>query len=256
MKWLLIFTTFYLTTICTRSEIPFKDLTVSLSSQLREESCNHILKNLQTSLTSSSRMLFNLTNHQIHKVTVIIPPSWLKSNCSSDLQLSTVSSASSSPDIRLTNKNTKMISVAQYGPCGEKAKDIEIPVIALENSAENILEALLKYQFGIFTSRGQKDDARFPEIYRLQEDEAVKNCGRCRFNESCYDDIAPTQHNLLCYGQSPISIIRSKGLAHEGVFFAPKMEYMISEGSRYILILDRSTQAENLWIHLHNDLYR
>ena len=240
----------------TSSNKPLSHITVSISPEIPQGSCQNLLKDLQTSLASSSRMLHNMTGLQIHKVTVILPSSWLISNCSINGISSSSSTSTFFPsDIIVSNKPTDRISVVQYGQCGEKGRHLIIPVDSVNGSSRKILDALLRYQFGFFDTYGQVDDERFPEKYTLGEDE-VENCESCRFDESCYDAAAPTKQNLLCNGRSPISVIRSNIKQDESLFSAPQMEFVTFKRSRYILVLDRSKQSKKIWNSLHNALYR
>ena len=128
----------------------------------------------------------------------------------------------------------------------------------------DLVDSLLKYQFGLFATHGQANDPKFPEKYSLGEQE-IENCKNEIYEETSYDALAPTKQNLLCNGQSPISIIRShlsdkqeqiSPTEHREMFKSPKLEYVISQKTRYLLVLDRSMQAEQIWKHLHNALYR
>ena len=244
-----------MTVFHTLAQQPLSHLTVSLSPQLSEKSCKFLIDNLENRLTETSRMLHNMTGLQFEKVTVVLPSFWYHSNCSSNLPLSSISSASSSPDIILSEEDRNSISVVQFGSCGEKAKHIYLPANALNNSSDSFFDAILNYQFGVFTSNNQMYDVRFPETYKIGEKEFT-NCELCNFEESCYDSAAPTKQNLLCGEKSPLSVIKSNVELDEKAFLVPTVEYVISETTRYILVLDRSLQAESLWKNLHNALYR
>ena len=257
-------------TIQTRQARPLSHLTVSISDQFPRQSCLPALHNLNQLLTSSSDKLHNLTNLQIHKVTVILPTSWYNTSCTSGLLLSPISSALSSPDIFLSHGNEEGISVTQYGGCGEKGRSVRIPVDTLHDgfnetiTSEELLDSLLKYQFGLFATHGQVNGPKFPETYKIGEQE-VENCENDNYGEMSYNSESPTKQNLLCNGQSPISVIKSH-LSHKreqsshpeymDIFKSPKLEYVISYNTRYLLVLDRSMQAEHTWKHLHNALYR
>lgn len=258
------------TTIQTRQSRPLSHLTVSISDQFPQESCLSALHNLNHLLSSSSNKLHNLTNLQIHKVTVILPSSWYNTSCMSGLLLSPISAALSPPDIFISNGKDDGISVTQYGGCGNKGKDVTIPADILEDAfnktetSMDLVDSLLKYQFGLFATHGQANDLKFPEKYSLGEQE-IENCKNEIYEETSYDALAPTKQNLLCNGQSPISIIRSQSsdkqeqifpTEHREMFKSPKLEYVISQKTRYLLVLDRSMQAEQIWKHLHNALYR
>ena len=250
------------TTIQTRQSRPFSHLAVSISDQFPQQSCISALHNLNHLLTSSSSKLHSLTNLQIHRVTVVLPPSWYNTSCMSGLLLSPVSAALSFPDIFLSSERQAGISVTQYAGCGNKGKDVTIPADVLEddfNKTEtslDLVDSLLKYQFGLFATHGQANDPKFPEKYNLGEQE-IENCKNEIYEETSYDALAPTKQNLLCNGQSPISIIRSHLSDKQvRVFKSPKLEFVISHKTRFLLVLDRSMQAEQIWKHLHNALFR
>jgi len=253
-----------------RQARPLSYLTVSISDQFPPQLCLPALHNLNELITSSSQKLHNLTSLQIHKVTVILPPSWYNTSCTSGILLSSISSSLTHPDIFLSNGDESRISVTQYGGCGEKGRSVTIPAGSLHNdfndtqSSDELLDSLLKYQFGVFATHGQVDDQKFPETYKLGEQE-LENCEEDHYEETFYNSEAPTKQNLLCNGQSPISVIKSQ-MSHRpeqsshpdyiDMLKTPKLEYVISHSTRYLLVLDRSMQAEHMWIHLHNALYR
>ena len=82
-------------------------------------------------------------------------------------------------------------------------------------------------------------------------------------NDKDYNTEAPTQQNLLCQEQSPLRLIKS-GLISESeksdvmavVGRSPIVEYVISQKTRHLLVLDRSQQSKHVWKHLRNALYR
>ena len=87
-------------------------------------------------------------------------------------------------------------------------------------------------------------------------------CSLDLLNDTDYNTEAPTQQNLLCQEQSPLSVIKS-GLISESeksdvmaVGRSPIVEYVISQKTRHLLVLDRSQQSKHVWKHLRNALYR
>ena len=268
MKLLLILTISVMTTMQRQSK-PLSHLTVSLSEQIPQQSCLSALHNLNHLMSSSSEKLQKLTSLQIHRVTVILPPSWYNTTCTEGIFLSSISGALSSSDIFISNEKKGSIGVTQFAGCGKKGKDITIPVDTLEDSFNKtetsleLLDSLLKYQFGVFSTHGETN-TKFPETYSIG-DQIFQNCKINDDEETSYDAMAPTQQNLLCNEHSPISVIKSflpdlqeQDLHPEyrTIFKSPKFEYAISQRTRYLLVLDRSMQAGHVWKHLHNALYR
>ena len=248
---------------------PLSHLTVSISEQIPQESCLSALHNLNHLVSSSSEKLQKLTSLQIHRVTVILPTSWYNTTCTEGILLSSISGALSTPDIFISHQKKGSIGVTQFAGCGKKGKDITIPVDTLEDSfnktetSVDLLDSLLKYQFGVFSTHGEPN-TKFPETYSVG-DQIFQNCKVDDDEESSYDATAPTKQNLLCNENSPLSVIQSflPDLQEQDLhpeyrtsFKSPKFEYVIKQRTRYLLVLDRSMQAEHVWKHLHNALYR
>ena len=100
-----------------------------------------------------------------------------------------------------------------------------------------------------------------------------------------YDSGAQTKQNLLCNGNSPLEVIMAshdnfdkqqpeeiaKNFTSKirdpasfqmdgqrGLFRPPSFTYVITDRTRYVLVLDRSDQmnTNNRWKNLHNALHR
>ena len=130
-----------------------------------------------------------------------------------------------------------------------------------------MLISLLKYEFGYFnTQPSGLNELKFPESNESNETSEMSSepetCSGDPFDDTAYNTEAPTQQNLLCQEQSPLSVIKS-GLISESENSdvrsegrSPIVEYVISQKTRHLLVLDRSQQSKHVWKHLRNALYR
>ena len=240
-------------------------IAVSIDDQISPSSCQTTLDGLHALLTGAQRQLYNKTNTEIQRVTISLPRSWYDTPCVRGLTLTRASSQS--PDIVILPTSSPIRTV-QYGGCGVRGKRILLPHSRVENRGNetrdvtDLLISLLKYEFGYFNTQPSGiNELKFPESKKTSEREP-EMCSPDPLNDTDYNTEAPTQQNLLCQEQSPLSVIKS-GLIGESeksdvepLGRSPIVEYVISQKTRHLLVLDRSQQSKHVWKHLRNALYR
>ena len=247
------------------------ELLVRIDEHISHESCHSTLNNLDSLISSSSEQLFNLTQIQLRQVTVVLPGSWHNTPCVMGLPLATMSSSTQETDVLIKKTSFSQINPVQFGGCGVRSLRVILPHQRLDSSGQNetrdasleLVQALLKHEFGYFDTHGRVDDLQFPESYKLGSDQ-YENCNTDPFTDTDYSKEAPTKQNLMCQNQSPMSVIKS-GLISESetsvpsmdmVSNRPRIEYVISQTTRHLLVLDRSQQSKHVWKHLRHALYR
>ena len=241
---------------------------VSIEDQIAPSSCQTTLDGLHTLLTGAAIQLYNKTNTAVQRVTVSLPRSWYSSPCVQGLALTRA--GPQSPDIVVLNSAETDIKTVQFAGCGQRGKRILLPHQRVERrenvtrDVTDLLISLLKYEFGYFnTQPSVVDELNFPESNQTSEMLAEpERCSPDPLNDTDYNTEAPTQQNLLCQEQSPLSVIKS-GLISESENSdvrsegrSPIVEYVISQKTRHLLVLDRSQQSKHVWKHLRNALYR
>ena len=248
-------------------------LLVRIDEHISQESCHSTLNNLDSLISSSSEQLYNLTQIQLRQVTVVLPLSWHNTPCVMGLPLATTSSTSSENDVLIKKTDHSKISPLQFGGCGVRSRRVILPHQRLDSSGKNetrdasleLVQALLKHEFGYFDTHGRVDDLQFPETYNLGSSE-YENCNTDPFTDTDYKKEAPTKQNLMCQNQSPMSVIKSVLISESDetsvpvdpamVSNRPRIEYVISQTTRHLLVLDRSQQSKHVWKHLRHALYR
>ena len=259
-----------LTVFCSsQSRAQLSHIRVSIDNEISASSCEASLASLHTLLTGARTELFNKTNINTERVTISLPRSWSSSPCVQGLSLTRPTPGA--PDLVVLPSPNTEIRTVQYGGCGVRGKRIILPHQRVENSQNvtrdvtDLFISLLKYEFGYFDTQAPPSTAnevKFPESNKTIEMEA-ESCSRDPLNDKDYNTEAPTQQNLLCQEQSPLRLIKS-GLISESeksdvmavVGRSPIVEYVISQKTRHLLVLDRSQQSKHVWKHLRNALYR
>ena len=64
----------------------------------------------------------------------------------------------------------------------------------------------------------------------------------------------PTKQNVLCHERSVLDVMELDQW-ESSPFFAPEFEYLVSDGIRYVLVLDRSVDSRR-WNIIRRALYR
>ena len=252
---------------CSQSQAQLSHIRVSVDNQIAASSCEATLASLHTLLTGARAELLNKTKINTERVTISVPRSWASSPCVRGLSLARAEPGA--PDLVVKPSANTEIRTVQYGGCGVRGKRIVLPHSRVENSQNvtrdvtDLFISLLKYEFGYFDTQAapSADEVNFPESNKTSEMEA-ESCSRDPLNDKDYNTEAPTQQNLLCQEQSPLTVIKS-GLISESeksdviaVGRSPIVEYVISQKTRHLLVLDRSQQSKHVWKHLRNALYR
>ena len=252
-----------------QSQGQLSHIRVSIDNQISASSCEATLASLHTLLTGARTELYNKTNINTERVTISLPRSWSSSPCVQGLSLTRATPGA--PDLVVLSSPNTEIRTVQYGGCGVRGKRIILPHQRVENSKNvtrdvtDLFISLLKYEFGYFSTQAPPSPAnevKFSESNTTSEMEA-ESCSRDPLNDKDYNTEAPTQQNLLCQEQSPLRLIKS-GLISESeksdvmavVGRSPIVEYVISQKTRHLLVLDRSQQSKHVWKHLRNALYR
>ena len=252
-----------------QSQSQLSHIRVSIDNQISVSSCEATLANLHTLLTGASTALLNKTQIRTERLTISLPRSWSSSPCVEGLALTRPSPGA--PDLVVLPSPNTEIRTVQYGGCGVRGKRIILPHQRVENSQNvtrdvtDLFISLLKYEFGYFDTPAPPSSAnevKIPESNRTSEEEA-ESCSPDPLNDTDYNTEAPSQQNLLCQEQSPLTVIKS-GLISESekpdvmavVGRSPIVEFVISQRTRHLLVLDRSQQSKHVWKHLRNALYR
>ena len=268
---MILYTVIYMTVSCvgvmTRS--PMSQIHVRIDEEITQEECHRTLNNLDIVIRNTVQQLSHVTQDQVNKVMVTLPSSWTNTACVLGLNFAKESSVGLPTDVLISNTPFDDIKTVQFGGCGVKSRRVVLPhhrLHAMENETEHdtsteLFRSLLKHEFGYFDTHGRVNDLRFPEMYKVGEEE-YENCNTDPFSDRDYNTEAPTKQNLLCQEQSPMSVITSNrqingveksNKTHTSV---PIVEYVIHQSSRHLLVLDRSTQSKHVWKHLHHALYR
>ena len=233
-------------------------LTVWVDPALPRHNCSATLHSLQQLLTATSLQFHNITGENIVRVEVELPPGW--SGCTAGLSPAS-RPAPASPDILLTGQpGPTAVTSRQFGGCGVAGRGVSLPASLLHRNTttSQLLSSLLQHRYGVFSTHGSTEDpTRFPETFSLTGQQ-VDNCAEYDWTEKAgYDSTAPTPHNLLCEGRSPLAVVRETSPASAPqLYTAPQLEFSITESTRYLLVLDRSEQSKHVWEHLYNALYR
>ena len=251
---------------------PLSQLTVRIDSRISERSCLETLNNLDTLLHLTSTALHNVTQLNMERVTVILPPAWNKSECTQGRSLVPRSKTmKTESDIVIAPTPQQSIESLQFGGCGVRSRRVIFPHHKLHKVQSEIgsfstqlLGSLLKHEFGYFDSGvSGLDDPQLQEDF--SEDE---NCNEDPFKDTDYNPEALSKQNILCQEQSALDMIQSR-ISEVGsesssdassssiTFGSPSIEYVISHSfRRHLLVLDRSQQSKHVWKHLRNALYR
>ena len=247
---------------------------VRIDDQVPHDSCHSTLSNLDNLISAASGHMYNVTRVQVETVTVTLPHTWHNTSCVLNLPLVQLAAgARADSDIVIKNIPDDRIKTIQYGGCGVRSRGVILPHQRLgrnqnnvtRNSSYELMQALLKHEFGYFDTHGRAADLRFPELYNIGDVE-FENCNSDPFKDTDYSQEAPTKQNLMCQNQSPMSVIKSSLISEAesqptenlGTMMSsrPRIEYVISQTTRHLLVLDRSQQSKHVWKHLHNALYR
>ena len=244
-------------------------ITVSVDNQISPTSCQTTLDGLHTLLTGAAVQLYNKTNTELQRVTISLPRSWHDLPCVQALP-TTRAGPQAEPDLVILNTPEKEIKTVQFAGCGERGKRIIVPHQRVEKTENvtrdvtDLLISLLKYEFGYFNTQPSRvNELKFPESNETSEMlSEPENCSGDPFDDTDYNTEAPSRQNLLCQEQSPLRVIKSglisgsENSAEGSVGRAPIVEYVISQKTRHLLVLDRSQQSKHVWKHLRNALYR
>ena len=168
-------------------------LTVKIYQDIPKHLCGRALDNLEAVLTSSSSLLSHSTSRPITSISIILPPTLVKTACTANITLHTFHHEP--VDILLTDRDPVFGSSpfsVQHGGCGERGRHVILPLDSLvqgetvtddtsEFNAENdqvpyisisvdhLSSSLVSHLYGVFPTHGYSTDSRYPLSYQVGE---------------------------------------------------------------------------------------
>eukprot|EP00090_Calanus_glacialis_P035817 TRINITY_DN6109_c0_g1_i2.p1 TRINITY_DN6109_c0_g1~~TRINITY_DN6109_c0_g1_i2.p1 ORF type:complete len:1093 (+),score=204.46 TRINITY_DN6109_c0_g1_i2:1-3279(+) len=276
---LVILLAFVQPSVCVNNDLQVEgiDLTVKIYQDIPKHLCGRALANLEALLTSSSYLLQQHTSSPINTISIILPPTLVKTACTANITLNKLQKEP--VDILLTDRDPVFGSSpfsVQHGGCGERGRHVILPLDSLvqgenvtDDTIQQLSSSLVSHLYGVFPTHGYSNDSRYPQSYEVGE-VVLDNAGCSLKNKlfctpELYDRETPTKQNLLCNNKSPMEIVSQHPLnTHASSnstagtpLFTPSFRYVSHQTTLYILVLDRSAQMgeRGRWTNLHNSLH-
>ena len=216
---------------------------------------------IQEFLHEVSKNLFDVSGgaELITGFNIELPPAWRNTECTASLEVRE-GQLQTEVDLRVTGTQPltgDSPSSRQFGGCGVRGRDVELPFkiltdnvkIPSERLAQSLLE-VTRWRFGVFS---EVSVPNYPLNVSEVSEPVYAGCrlaeaGLCPL-EAEYNKFAATKQNLLCGGQSARrSILNHFSNKDNKKFVKPQMRFVMPLDTKtVILILDQSAAMADTW---------